>query len=132
MRWRRSALVLATLLTTAGLGACSSPDKQLQDAQKNIQGLNATTRAITEAWLGGDVSATYSRTAFQQTLQLLDKQRASLNSSPKLLLDPRGASLSRDAEQLSRALAALIDAARRQDAGSARQQLTQLPAGTSP
>src|SRR5699024_1408697 len=103
------AVVLATVLTTAGLAACSSPDNQLREAQKNIQGLNATTRAIAEAWLGGDVSPTYSRTAFEQTLQLLDKQRASLNAAPRLLLDPNGASLSRDAEQLSRALAALID-----------------------
>lgn len=119
-------------MTTAGLAACSSPDKELQDVQKNIQGLNATTHFIGEAWLNGDVSATYSGTAFQQTLQLLDKQRASLNSSPKLLLDARGAALSRDAEQLSRALAALIDAARRNDARSARQHLTQVPAGSAP
>jgi hypothetical protein len=132
VRRRALALVFGTLVTTAGLASCGGPDKQLQDAQKNIRGLDATVHAVAEAWLNGDVSATYSRTAFQQTLQLLDKQRASLDSSPKLLLDPRGASLSRDAERLSRALAALIDAARRNDAGSARQQLRQLPAGNSP
>jgi hypothetical protein len=129
---RTPPAVLAAVLITAGLTACSSADKQLQDAQKKIDGLKATTHAIAEAWRNGDVSATYAGTAFQQTLQLLDKERASLNAAPKLLLDPRGASLSRDAEQLSRALAALIDDARNHDAASAQQHLTQVPAGDSP
>jgi len=70
------------------------------------------------------------RTALQQTLQLLDKQRASLNASPQLLLDPRGIALSRDAEQLSRTLAALIQDARARDTAAARQHLAEVPAIT--
>ena len=127
------ARALVALGITAALGACSSPAKQLVQAQKKIDGLAATTRAIGQAWLNGDVSSTYTGTAFKQTLQLLDEQRASLNASPKLLLDPRGASLSRNAEQLSRVLAALIEDARSNDGASAREHLSQMPSeGTAP
>jgi hypothetical protein len=126
IRTRVSALpaVIASLIVVS---ACSSPAQQLREVQKNIRGLTATTQAVADAWLTGDVSATYSRTAFQQTLRLLDTQRASLNSSPRLLADPRGAALSRDAEQLSRALAALIQDARNGDTASARGHLPQTP-----
>ena len=118
--------ILAAAVITAALCGCSSPQKQLEQAQKKIDGLTATTRTIAEAWLSGDVSATYSRTAFEQTLELLDQQRASLGTSPALLLDARGASLSRDAEQLSRLLAALIEDARNRDGASARQHLSEV------
>ena len=107
---------------------CGGPDEQLEKAQKDMLGLTATTRAIGDAWLNGEVSSTYSGTAFQQTLQLLDQQRASLNASPQLLVDPRGASLSRDAEQLSRALAGLVQDTRTGDATSARRHLSEVPA----
>ena len=126
IRTRVAALpaVVASLIVVSG---CSSPAQQLREIQKNIQGLTATTHAVADAWLTGDVSATYSRTAFEQTLRLLDTQRASLNSSPRLLADPHGAALSRDAEQLSRALAALIQDARSGDTASARQHLSRAP-----
>jgi hypothetical protein len=118
---------LVALLIAAACGACSGPDKQLKEARKKLDGLAATTHAVGDAWLSRDVSSTYSRTAFQQTLQLLDKQRASLNASPKLLLDSRGAVLSQEAERLSRALAALIEDARGNDRTSAREHLSQVP-----
>jgi hypothetical protein len=120
-------VVIACLITLA-VTACSSPGNQLERAQEKIQGLTATTHAIGEAWLIGDVSPTYAGTAFEQTLQLLDKQRAALNASPTLLLDPRGASLSRDAEQLSRVLAALVQDAKNRDQSSGRGHLSQVPA----
>lgn len=119
--------MLGVLAITAGLCSCSSPDKQIEDARKKISGLAATTQAVGEAWTQGDVSSRYARTAFEQTLQMLDEQRASLGTSPQVLLDPRGASLSREAEELSRALAALIQDAERQDSNAARQHLSRVP-----
>lgn len=109
-----------------GPAACSGPDRQLAQVQKKIDGLTATARAVTEAWLGGDVSSTYSATAFEQTLQLLDDQRATLNASPELLVNPLGASLSRRSEQLSRLLASLAVDAKTRDTDAARQHLAQL------
>lgn len=127
------ALFAVTLVLTAVLAACSSPEKQFQQLQTKIQGLTATTQTITDAWVRGDVSPIYARTAFQETLQLLDKQRATLNASPKLLLDPRGASLSRDAERLSRTLAALIQDAANRDRAAAQQHVSLAPGtGASP
>ena len=121
------------VLLPIAIAGCGSPETQLEAAQKKIEGLTATTHAVGDAWLNGDVSSTYSGTAFQQALQLLDQQRTSLNTSATLLLDPRGASLSREAEQLSRTLAALIEDTRNHDRVSARQHLAQVPAaGDSP
>ena len=125
-----SAARFALLALALGVFACSSPDSQLQDQQKALRGLHASTTAVGDAWVHGDASPTYVRTALQQTLQLLDKQRASLNASPQLLLDPRGIALSRDAEQLSRTLAALIQDARARDTAAARQHLAEVPAIT--
>ena len=123
---------LTVAIVAAGLLACSSDNGQLTTVQKKLSGLTATTHAVAEAWFSGDVSPTFSATAFQQTLQLLDKQRAVLNASPQLLLDGRGAALSRQAEQLSRALALLIDDARNADPASARQHLSQVPSVEGP
>jgi hypothetical protein len=89
--------------------------------------LSGTTRAVTEAWLVGDVSATYSATAFEQTLELLDAQRATLNASPELLVNPLGASLSRRSEQLARLVASLAVDAKTGDTDAARHQLAELP-----
>jgi len=128
-----AAGAIALLTLTAALAGCGSPASQLDEIQKKIDGLTATTRAIGESWLRGDVSPTFARTAFLQTLRLLDDQRTSLTESPQLLLDPRGAALSRRAEQLSRVLAALVDAARQRDDGAAREHLSRIRAGeTSP
>lgn len=120
---RLAGIVAAVLLT-----ACSTPDQQLQDIQKNVEGLTATTRAIGGAWVRGDVSATYSRTALRQTARLLDQQRSALAASSELLINPRGASISREAEQLSRIIAAISDDAEKRDIDAARQHVAQLPA----
>jgi hypothetical protein len=128
VRTRTSATprALTALLITAALGACSSPEKQLEQSDKKIEGLRATAQTIGQAWLKGEVSERYASAAFQQTLQLLDKERATLTASPRLLLDPRGASVSRDAEHLSRVLAALIDDAHHGDDASARRHLADV------
>lgn len=109
--------------------ACSSDGRTLRQIQKSIVSLRATTIGVGEAWLKGDVSPTYAGAAFRQTLQLVDEQRASLNSAPRLLLDPRGATLSRETEQLSRVLAALIDAAAGRSPVAAHAVLVQVRAG---
>jgi hypothetical protein len=63
--------------------------------------------ALGDAWLSGNASATYTRTALEQTLELLETERGELVASPALLADPKGADLSQTADRLSR-IAALV------------------------
>jgi hypothetical protein len=114
------------MATTAS--GCASQDARLQKQQEAFASLRATTVRIGQAWLAGDVSGTYTYTAFDQTFRLLDDQRASLTASPQLLADARGGQLSQNAERLSRLLALLMADVRRSDGSSARKHLAELPA----
>jgi hypothetical protein len=120
-----SCLVIAAAVALGA--ACNHRDARLQQHKEAFQSLGATTAAIGEAWLAGDVSDTYARTALEQTFRLVEQERSALASSPQSLLDPRGAQLSQDAERLSRLLAAMIGDVRAADARSARQRLADIP-----
>ena len=125
-RWGLVWLLVAVIATTAS--GCTGQDARLQKQREAFASLRATTARIGEAWLAGDVSGTYTCTAFDQTLRLLDLQRASLTASPEALADARGGHLSQNAERLSRLLALLMQDVRRSDGSSARTHLAELSA----
>ena len=118
------ALELAAVLLCSG---CSRQDARLEDHKKNLESLGATTKVIAEAWLSGDVSGTYTRTALEQTFYLVEQERARLASTPEMLQDRRGATLSQDAEQLSRLIASMIGDVDTANGDAARQRLASLP-----
>src|SRR4051812_36714310 len=124
----RSCLIIA-ILAAGGLsaGACARQDARIQQHQETLQSLGATTAAIGRAWLGGDTSGTFTRTALEQTFLLVEQERRALAGSPQALLDPRGAHLSQAAERLSRLLAVTISDVVATDAGSVRRRLTEIP-----
>src|SRR4051812_25742354 len=95
----RSCLIIATL-AAGGLsaGACARQDARIQQHQEKLESLGATTAAIGRAWLGGDTSGTFTRTALEQTFKLVEQERSALAGSPQTLLDPRAAHLSQAAE----------------------------------
>lgn len=109
------------------LPACARQDQRLQQHKEKFESLGSTTAAIGEAWLGGRVSGTYTHAALAQTFLLVEKERTALASTPEMLLDPRGASLSQAAERLSRLLAVLIRDVGGADAASARRHLADIP-----
>jgi hypothetical protein len=124
MRRRTIALELAAVLLCVG---CSRQDARLEEHKKNFESLGATTKVIGEAWLSGDVSGTFTRTALEQTFYLVEQERASLASRPEMLQDPRGATLSQDAEHLSRVIASMIGDVSSANGEAARQRLASLP-----
>ncbi len=111
----------------ATLPACNRQDQQIQQHKEAFESLGATTEAICEAWLAGDVSGTYTHTALAQTFLLVEKERTALAAAPEALLDPRGATLSQQAEKLSRTLAALTADVSAADADAARRHLAEIP-----
>jgi hypothetical protein len=117
-------LVIALALTAA---ACSRLDTRLDRHKQKFESLGETTAAICEAWLGGDVSGTYTRTALDQTFLLVEQERTALAASPEALLDPRGADLSQSGERLSRLIAILIHEIEGANDASVRQLLTRIP-----
>jgi len=123
--WGLVGALIAVIGTTAS--GCTSQEARLQKQQEAFTSLRATTARIGQAWLAGDVSGTYTYTALDQTLRLLDHQRASLTAAPQALADARGEQLSENAERLSRVIARLMADVRRGDGSSARQHLAELP-----
>jgi hypothetical protein len=107
--------------------ACSRQDARLEQHKKKFESLGETTAAICEAWLGGDVSGTYTRTALDQTFTLVEQERTGLAASPADLLDPRGAGLSQSAERLSRLIAILSHEVEGAHDASVRHLVTQIP-----
>jgi hypothetical protein len=122
--WRLSRLVIVALALSA---ACSRQDARLEEHKEKFESLGETTAAICEAWLVGDVSGIYTRTALDQTFMLVEQERATLAASPEALLDPRGADLSQSGERLSRLIATLIHEVEGANGASVRQLLTQIP-----
>jgi len=124
MRRLTIALELAAVVLWIG---CSRQDARLEEHKKNFESLGATTKVIGEAWLSGDVSGTYTRTALEQTFYLVEQERTKLASRPEMLQDPRGAALSQEAEQLSRVIASMMGDVGSADGDAARQRLASLP-----
>ena len=125
MSFRSRAFVLLICAMPA-LGACKSRARLLDEQSQSLQSLQATTKAVSEAWLSGAVSAAYARTALESTEQLLEKQRAALAASPGALADPAAARISQAQEQLARSLAVLWKAVDQTDPAAARQQLARV------
>jgi hypothetical protein len=122
---RRLSLGLAVAL--AFTAACSRQDARLEQHKQNFESLGETTAAICEAWLGGDVSGTYTRTALEQTFMLVEQERTALAASPEALLDARGAALSQSGERLSRLIARLIHEIEGANGTLVRQLLPEIP-----
>ena len=123
--WQRLLRLLVVVLSLTG--ACARQDARLQQHKDKFESLGETTAAICEAWLRGDLSGTYTRTALRQTFKLAEQERTALAASPEALLDPRGADLSQSAERLSRLIAILIHDIEGADATSVRERLTHIP-----
>jgi hypothetical protein len=118
-------LVVCALVASA---ACARQDAKLEQHQKALASLRSTTTAIAAAWLDGNTSGTYTRTALEATFQLIEKERAALAASPSMLSDPRGAQLSQTAEHMSRVVALMIDDARSANGASMRQRAAEIAA----
>jgi hypothetical protein len=119
---RPLALILLPALV---LGGCSRQDAKLEQYAKALSSLTATAAAIGDAWLAGFVSGTYADTALERTLQLVEAERQTLGGASNLLIDPRGARLSRQAERVSRALALMVKSVRESDAGGVRREMSE-------
>jgi hypothetical protein len=122
---------VAVFLTCAGLAlsatGCGRQDTRLEQHRKVFESLGATTAVTIDAWLAGNVSGTYARTALEKTFQLVEQERTALAKAPQALQDPRGAALSQGAERLSRLLAGLMLDVAAANAASARQHVSEIP-----
>src|SRR4051812_49900114 len=106
----RSCLISAAVAVVGlSAGACARQDARIQQHQERLESLGSTTAAIGRAWMDGDTSGTFTRTALEQTFLLVEQERSALAESPQALLDPRGAHLSQPADGLSRLLALTIN-----------------------
>jgi hypothetical protein len=122
---RRAALGLAAALLFSS--ACAPAAEQIRDHRKAFESLGATTAVVVQAWLEGDVSGTYTRTALETTLQLIEQERAALAGSPRLLARPDAAALAESADRLSRLVAFLARDIASGDSTAARAHLGEIP-----
>jgi cytochrome c oxidase assembly factor CtaG len=125
-RRTRFASFVWLLVAVLGASACQSQDQILSQQRKVLTSLRATTETVGEAWLAGNLSATFTRTALEQTLQQLDAERSELGSSPQLLADPEGAELSQSTDRLSRIVALVWKDVSDADSDAARRHLAEM------
>lgn len=125
---------MRTLLLAAAVGCngCGSAQRALTAQRVGLTSLNETAAMIGAAWLAGNVTSTYARTAIGATEQQLAKQQAELSADLTLLATPDGASLSQSEERLSRILASLSVAVASGDSSLFRRRLGELDARQSP
>jgi hypothetical protein len=116
--------IAAASLAAAG---CHGQDRRIQPHQIKFESLGSTTASIADAWLAGQIAATYTDVALEQTFHLVEQERTALASSPITLLDPQAAKLSQQAEQLSRLLAGIMRDVEAADRASARRHLAAIP-----
>ena len=107
--------------------SCSRQDRDLEQHQETLASLSSSTAAIVDAWLHGSVSGTFTLSALEQMLALVEQDRASLTASPKLLIDQRGAALADSAAQMSVRIASIMSAVQDADAHRAREQVAAIP-----
>jgi hypothetical protein len=118
---------LAAAIALLGAVSCSRQDRELQQHQETMASLSGSTTAIVNAWLGGSVSGTYTSTALEDVLMMVEQDRYALAVSPKLLIDQRGAAIADSAAQLSQRLAAILSAVQQANSTAARAQVAAIP-----
>src|SRR5215212_9311148 len=99
--------------------ACGSVQRDLQQADKGRSSAIATAQFTATAWNGGAIRARFARLAFEAARQRVEKDRQALATRAPKTSDERVAAEMRALESLSASLAALADAARRDDKGAA-------------
>jgi hypothetical protein len=103
------------------MSGCGSTQDLINQQQKALISLSSTVTAVGKAWLEGNVSTTYSRTALETTARLLEKERAEIAASADALADPAVAAMSESQHQLARQISLLRKALEESDAATVRQ-----------
>jgi hypothetical protein len=115
------------LVLALGCVSCARHDSQIQLHREALQSLRSTAHATVTAWLAGNVSGTFTRTALERTYLLVEQERTALAKRPEMLIDSSGAALSDSAEHLARLIALLMKDIRDADSESARAHRSALP-----
>jgi hypothetical protein len=129
MRWRpkRLSVLVLCLAAVFSSGACAREDRRIEQHRQGLQSLSSSVYAIASAWLAGTTSGTYTATALEQILTLVENERAALARNAETLIDPRGARLADAADELTRRVALLIEDVRASNGQAARSHLAALP-----
>jgi hypothetical protein len=114
------------LLCALWTAACGSTQQLVDQQQKALVSLNSTVIAVSNAWLDGNVSTRYARTALAATAALLEKERAKIGAAPDVLVDLRLVSLSESQTKLARQIAVLRKALADSDTATIRQQIAAI------
>jgi hypothetical protein len=125
----RDALVRTAAVVALCAAGCASPQRTIQQQQQKLESLAASAALLADDFLAGQVSPTYTRTAFDAFVRQVEQQRAVL-ATPALLADARAAALAQQADALSRLLARMQDDVRRGDApavAARRDAIAPLP-----
>jgi hypothetical protein len=132
MQLSRNSHAVGCLLAVAFAAfvcGCGSQQQEFDKLRASLTSLRATTAAVGNAWLNGQVSTVYIRTTLDTTEALLRRDRETLLSMPPdSLSDPAARSLGEAQGRLARVLAALSHAVEANDATAVRTNLAFIAA----
>jgi hypothetical protein len=114
------------------LTGCESRQALLDRQHKALTSLQATVTSVCQAWLDGNVSTTYARTALGAAAVLLDKEQTKISKSPDAVADPAVASVSDAEHQLARQIALLRQALAESNGDAVRQLTSTIESGRVP
>jgi hypothetical protein len=100
-------LAVIVLINAGFLAAACGTATDLDRQTTAIESVRATTMAVADAWLDGEVSTPYARAALERAYELAQDCRSSLTRSPLRAADPRRAALIDQCERLARQIALL-------------------------
>jgi hypothetical protein len=118
----RLAAATALILVLAVAG-CGTVERDLQQADKGRSSAIATARLTADAWSRGEIRPRFAGLAFDAARQRVEKDRQTLAARAPKTDDRRVAAAIRSLESISASLAALAEAARRDDRGAAAAAL---------
>jgi hypothetical protein len=122
----RSSWRLVAICVVVAAPGCAGPDKRLHDTATALSSINATTRAVGQAWTERNASTAYTLAALDQALRLTEAQRADLLHDAALQSGSTGMRLVAHAEQLEHSLIELTSAVKRSDGDRVRRELNRL------
>jgi cytochrome c556 len=123
----RRLAVMALIAAALTSGACRSQQEEFDKRREALTSLRATTLAVSEGWLKGEIPRNYARSTLQATAALLERERETLAAMPPdARSDPTARALASAQARLAKTLVAVGRAIDADEPSAVRKRMAAL------